>query len=493
MKNFIIIAILAALVGCADHLDVPTYNNITGASYWQVPGDAEAYAIGIQSNYHDLLTSFTGYMSVSEGRADLVVPGTGGPALTGSRENHTQTALGGALDWQAYYNLVHHCNLLLANTPAITFNSESNKNNILAQGHLYRALIYFDLARIFGGVPLISEPTLGKPAESEYPSRASVDDTFAFIKADIEEALRLYPSDGIADKNFLSKVAANALKAEVYMWTAKALNPRNSPNTSDLNTAIAAMDQVLASADISWEPNYSDIFQRSANNADEYIFATFHGIADNVQDNVFRRITIREVFIPDTYTGPDFPHSINAEGHSNISYSDYLNNTLYDPSDLRFINNCVNVSSTENVVIKFPGFYDAAANRRYWDNDIPIFRYSDILLLKAEALNSLGQTGDAITIVNQTRNRGGIGNYTGPSDQASVEIEILDERARDLAFENKRWWDLCRAHLVSTYVDRFMTSRGDDATDQNVWNYYYSPVSESVTLANTNIAQSPGY
>ena len=92
-----------------------------------------------------------------------------------------------------------------------------------------------------------------------------------------------------------------------------------------------------------------------------------------------------------------------------------------------------------------------------------------------------------------TRNRAGLANYDGSTDQATLEDEILDERARELLAENKRWWDLIRAHKVGQNVPRFLENRGDDSTDPNIWNYYYWPITESVLILNDKLEQSPGY
>jgi len=493
LKNITLLLFTSSLflTSCTEHLEVDTYNNITGASYWKTSGDAEAYAYGIAKSYKNRLNGNIGYFQFSEGRTDMLKPGTGGPTLTGRAESHTQTALLGTGSWKNWYNTIHHCNLLLKNTPALDFENDADKNQILAMGYTYRALLYFDLVRIFGDVPIATDPTEGRPDVENYLARSTKQEVFTLIKSDIETALSLFPSEAIDNKNFVSKTAANALKAEVYMWTAKALNARGSANQTDLNTAISAIDNVLNSPSVSWDGDYNHIFQRSANSSSEYIFANYYSKDEG--GNVFYRASIRPGFLPEELIGT-FAHALVSEGHSNISYGDVLE-TLYDvENDLRYANNVVNIpDSADQVIIKFPGYTIDADNKRYWDNDIPLFRYSDMLLLKAEALNTLGESGNAIIILNQTRNRAGLENYAGATDQNTVEDEILDERARELAFENKVWWDLCRAHKVGQNVERFMENRGDDATNESLWNFYYWPISESMQLSNPNLVQSAGY
>src|SRR5690606_8797127 len=87
---------------------------------------------------------------------------------------------------------------------------------------------------------------------------------------------------------------------------------------------------------------------------------------------------------------------------------------------------------------------------RIADNDIIVYRLADVLLMKAEAYAGLDQTAEAIEYLDKVRDRTGTGNYTGGTTKAEVEKEILDERGRELFYENKRWYDLVRFHKGGT-------------------------------------------
>ncbi len=73
-----------------------------------------------------------------------------------------------------------------------------------------------------------------------------------------------------------------------------------------------------------------------------------------------------------------------------------------------------------------------------------VYRYADVLLMKAEALSQLGRYSEALTIINQIRDRAEVFPLNLPDSQVAYEDAILDERARELAFEGKRWFDLLR-------------------------------------------------
>ena len=517
--NIIIPIVLSSLlfVGCEDHLNVDTYNDITGGSYWQSPSDAQTYIYGIQADVAATYNGRSGYLDLVDGRTDMLRPGALGPRLTNPMQLHTQTGTIGGENWRGYYESIHHCNLLLQEIEGIEFDNEAQKAEIIATAHFFRAFTYFDLVRFYGDVPLVLEPTTGKVELDAYYSRAPKAEIFALIKSDIDDAIAGLP-DGIADKNFVSKIAAYALKAEVYMWTGKALTARSAPVTADINTAIAAIDAIEASGAVSFNTGpWKSTFTRQANDSPEYIFAHYYDyIVGPLTRNGHWLISIRIDNVPDTMQNT-FPIAYTDEGLNRIEIGQPMNlvfqelqtvNPHVDPfnqydqvtkddyRDLRYVGTMLDIygDGVTNTAFKFPGIGVDADNRRYWDNDFPIYRWTDMLLLKAEAMNTLGgQSAAIVAILDMTRARGDIAPYAGATDQATLEDEIIKERMRELCAENKHWWDLCRGHKVAQYVSRFMAERGDDSTDPNVWDFYYWPVAESVMVQNTNITQSPGY
>lgn len=517
-----IVALILLLSSCTEHLDLVTYNNITGASFWKTPGDAETAAVALHASYMSILKGSNDWISPTDGRTDAWQPGTLGPRLTGPVEGHFQTANNGTGNWRAFYTLIHHCNLMIQEIENIDFgDNTSQKNDLTAQAYTIRAMTYFELARIYGDVPLVTEPTVGKPEVEEYPGRSPKSEIFTLIKADIDKAISLYSSNTFGNNNFVSKLSTYALKAEVYMWTAKALSPRGSSNAGDLNTAIDAISFIENSGDVSFMSDYSEIFTRDGNDNSEYILSVWY--EDGLASSNYAHASMRDDAVPEEYIVRDtdgsvikymFPLALEDEGLSRMSYGEALNDIytkyetvephdnpfdnnddagpFYDKRDLRYVNNCVNATVDDNVVIKYKGFADVVANRRWWDNDIPIYRLTGMLLLKAEAYNTLGNPEAAIAIMDQTRARAGLAPYPGARDQATVEDELLDEAIRELFGENKRWWHLCREHRVADYVPRYLIERGNDKNASS-WDHYYWPIPESVLIANPQLTQSPGY
>ena len=108
--------------------------------------------------------------------------------------------------------------------------------------------------------------------------------------------------------------------------------------------------------------------------------------------------------------------------------------------------------------------------------------------MKAEAYAGLGNTADAITYLNKVRNHAGTGDYTGPTDEASVELELLNERGRELFFENKRWYDLVRFHSAGTInVYTYVPNLAGKTTP------LYWPLNTTVLANNSKLTQTQGY
>jgi hypothetical protein len=120
------------------------------------------------------------------------------------------------------YSTLHSANLILKYVPGISFSSEARKNSVLAQAYTMRAFLYFIMTRTWGDLAIVTEPTEGYDPGTIFKERSSQADVFALIKDDIDKALQLFPDNSYpSGRNIWSKPAANALKGDVYLWTAK--------------------------------------------------------------------------------------------------------------------------------------------------------------------------------------------------------------------------------------------------------------------------------
>ena len=165
---------------------------------------------------------------------------------------------------------------------------------------------------------------------------------------------------------------------------------------------------------------------------------------------------------------------------------------LFDPKDNRDTAYIEAVDKTGKVVFtsqnKFKG--TKYESDRYYDNDIVVYRLGGVKLLKAELLCYLGgeNVQKAIDEMLPTRMRAGIGAYSGPTDQLSVQREILNERGRELCFELKRWPDLMRAHAAGTIdIYSYVPNLKGKSTP------LYFPILRKMIDLNPNLEQTKGY
>ena len=138
------------------------------------------------------------------------------------------------------------------------------------------------------------------------------------------------------------------------------------------------------------------------------------------------------------------------------------------------------------------------------DANVIYYRYADILLMKAEALNELGRVAEAQSYVTQTAERAGLLPVAGITDQTEMRSVILDERAKEFAIEGKRWFDLLRTAKMNGF--QYKKQLGDllvnlaDAKSQallkskvNDTMMYYLPIPYDELQRNKNLEQNPFY
>ena len=430
---------LLGSAGCEKILEVEPVSEITNASYWKAEGDVLGYMTGIYSDFRGLMNS-TLYL---EDRGDSFVPGLEGPASEAWKQNLHQN---NAPNWVNFYNLVHHCNLLLKYGEGISFPSQAKKDRVLAEAHFIRAYVYFTLTRAYGDVPLVLVPT--ESDQPLLPSRAPAADVMQQVLSDVDKAISLFPENGFLNKSRASKPAAYALKADALLWKNKVL----AGTDQDLQEAIAAID--LATPGLSLV-NLDQIFSTEHRNNAEVIFSV-RFLRDERSDQYGSRLKPRDIFVSDAVNKDLVPYSKNGARsvyHPSPKLQDLYGQNPADRRSAAFIIRAVDAANQTIGIFdnKFRGTPDPDdATIRHFDNDIIVYRLADLLLLKAEALAALNRGPEAVAELNKVRNRAGTGDYTGPQDQQTLEKEILDERFRELYLELKRWPDLVRFHFGGT-------------------------------------------
>lgn len=324
--------------------------------------------------------------------------------------------------------------------------TQQAKDNISAQAKFIRALLYFELVRYFGGVSLHLEAVEG--ATEAYLPRASVAEVYHAIEKDLLEAIEKLPEVKFPQNGLATLGAARTLLADVY------LTQKMYPKAETELKAVTQMGYELL-------PAYASVFNINNKNSIESIFEIQYQEGNQGQHSNFLYPFIPLSADVSLITGIQ---SQNRNGGGwNTPTQEMIDS--YEPGDNRLEASIAIAEGTGPVgamiieSVTSPVEYTTPEGKRSYafikkylnphsienntDDNFPIYRYADALLLLAEALNEQGKSVEALEFLNQVRVRAGLLPST-ESDQNSLRKIIAHERRVEFAFENKRWLDLVR-------------------------------------------------
>lgn len=329
------------------------------------------------------------------------------------------------------YQGINRANQALQYLPQLNNADQALRARLAGEAKFLRAFMYFTLVRSFGDVPLVDHvPTSSAEDVDMQLTRRNKEDVYAFIEKDLLEASSVLPNKSeyaATDVGRATKGAAHALLAKVYLYQKKWQQ---------------AIDQCNLVTGYSLTPSFIEIYKVTGENNAESIFeiqgsgiATGKGIQQYTQVQGARgtggwgwgfNTPTQNLF--DAYT---------SEGDTERRDATIIRRgmTLYDGR--------VVGADADNPYYNYKAYSSAYTTQSSTDTNIRYLRYAEILLIKAEALNELGQTSSAIPLLNQVRQRAKISNTTA-SSQADVRLAIWKERRLELAFEHDRWFDIVR-------------------------------------------------
>jgi len=448
---------------------------ISEESFWTKESDVKAWMAGTYGGIQTVMSAT--YTMWGEGRSDNFYPTIYDNAdswqLNGLTSNISQT------DWSDLYVVINRCNIAIAKIPAMDI-AEPNKSYYVGQFYAIRALMYFYAIRVWGDVPLITTTWDGDRA-TLYHERTPVSEIKTQIESDVQAAfdkLDLNISVIIPDATFgcyyFNKATAMALKMSVNMWF------------KEYSQAVEASDYIINTKKyslVTTPANWKNIFLNPVASTETML--TLNWDLGNVNNGYGARLcstdknptfgVSREVFtlmlrdkndirlwgVVDTLSIyndanklPLIPESIVIPGMVNGSQVNPRGTKLVKFCPYTVVTNATGTTLTFDVPSQSKCIYK-----------LPLIRYADVMLMRAEALNKLGRGQEALDIVNQIRKRCGnnvtadISYYNeerGLGDN-SRERCILEERQVEFYGEGLRWFDLLRA----------------DDTDSTPFFYYY--------------------
>lgn len=371
--------------------------------------------------------------------------------------------------WKACYAGIQRCNIILNRIDAVSMD-EATRAMRKGEVEFIRALTYFNLVRIWGDIPLVTEE-LSNPFDAFNHKREPVAKVYDQIISDLKDAAGKLPLvwSGNTNAGRASKGAAQALLGKVYL------------TLKNYSEAANILSAVVNSGTYSLLPVFGDVFKTTNKNNKESVFEVQFLKGGLGEGSIFANL-----FAPagnNTLTG-----GIGSGSGDNVPTKNLISFFNSGPDPRR-------TATLDSLSDKRPytkKYIDVPFQANDASNNFIVLRYADVLLMYAEALNEMGYNpaGNAFTSLNTVRTRAGAGTYTAASlpDQDAFRQAIDKERRLELAFENHRWFDLLRTGKTITVLN----ASGGGFTMQP--HQLIFPIPQSQVDANPGvIIQNPGY
>lgn len=462
MKKILVLASLATLLmtSCGDSFfDLEPASSVTIDKVYKTASDYNVAVIGC---YAKLQSQVNFYTECCEYRSDNLSLGapTAGTQDRYDIDHFTEKPSNGILSsyWANFNNNVYRCNLLLDQIDGANF-AENLKKQYKGEAMFIRALNYFNMYRIWGGVPATKHVV--SAAEALKVARYSDEQMFDLIAGDLKE---------IVDNNYLPETYSSADMGRATSGAAKALLGKVYLTFHKWTEAKDILSQLIGKYQL--VSPIAQVFNVDNNNNNEIIFAVH------------------------------FNKEIEGEGHSywyNLTNaSDDTNQTssllnTFPTGDAR--KDLITYVQVEKNVRLMNKFYDTKSPTfKTVGNDQILLRYADVLLMYAEALNEIQYDASegslALKYLNAVRQRAGISNLTAKQlpTQEKFRKGILVERQREFPYEGQRWFDLVRMGFAKSV----MAENGVEIKDYQL--LFPIPQQEIEKVGDKSILwQNPGY
>lgn len=362
--------------------------------------------------------------------------------------------------WRDHYIGIQQANIVLNRITPVAMDSQI-KNYRIGEMKFLRALMYFDLVRIFGDVPLSTEETTNV---NNYfgKGRNATTEIYAFIVKELTDAIALLPATA-AQKGRATKGAALGILAKVLITNGK------------FNEAIPYLKQ-SEGLGYSLQNDVAQIFSPTNKNNSEIIFDVqfASGINANSEGNSAFQMFSPSGFVP------------GAKGH-NLPTKEIYN--MYSSKDKRrdaYIGLTPSgVPYTKKLVKTSDVIADSGSN-------VVVLRLAEIYLMLAECYAQTGDTTNANIYVNKIKTRAGLDNVN-ISDKNTLLDEIATERRKELIGEGHRWFDLVRTgKAIEVMTKHFQNTPGYSTAKIQQYNLVM-PVPQGQINTDPSIKQNPGY
>ncbi len=450
MKKLIIYTFLLCTImgmaSCKKWLDLKPQDGIVRENFWKTKEQVDAAVTGIYAsmlytvsnttNKNDRLSMAELFFIWGESRTDMVAPGFRAEADELDLVNINILPSNAFANWRLLYQTINYCNTVIDLAPGVltqdnTFTRE-HLNRAVGEALTIRALMYFYLTRTFKDVPLKLNATISDEDISSIPKSGS-DSILSQVETDLKKAepyLPLSYGNINSDKGRATRYTVNALLADVYLWMDK------------YKESAAECDKIISSNRFGLIGGGASIFNELyyEGNSTESIF--------ELQFDVQKLNPFYNMHVAGTRRWGAASHLMEEV------YGVDVVNTIPNV-DLRGDGNSLRASDL--AIWKYIGANSTGTTSRSFDQSFAhwiFYRFADILLMKAEAINQLDQPLEASRLVKVIRDRAHAFDFNGTMDstsKSSMEAYILQERQREFAFEGKRWYDVLRNAKRNNY------------------------------------------
>ena len=483
VKVFSLIIALSMACACEEWLEVIPPQGLIREEFWKTKEDVQAVIMAAYEKFasmDDLLFLF------GEIRADMMV----GDVNQGDDQRKVSEGNiypdNSMCEWEKFYEVINYCNEIIRNAPLVkevddTF-TDYQLQSYLSEAYFLRSLAYFYLVRIYKDVPYITEPTETDDADV-YPPKMDGEELLQQLIPDLEEARKYATSDGYQTfaetKGRATKASIDALLADISLWL------------FDYEAVISYVVRIESNIEIELMPSarWFEVF--FPGNSLESIFE--FQFNDNLnQTNKTYGLTREFGYNYDPSQkaiemfGKEFAREFNRGEGATISETTPDNFIIW------------------KYVGKLPdGETDRTGLEQNSCNWV-VYRLADVLLMKAEALSQLSRFPEALEIINDIRYRADVTRLSLPDSPTEYEDAILQERALELGFEGKRWFDLVRMGRRNDYARKSTlieiivsnvpsTQKRILATKLTNPLGWYMPIAETEIERNPNLEQNPYY
>ncbi len=484
-KYILIVTLMLTQVSCNDWMDLVPPEGLIRQEFWKTKEDVKAVVMGAYETFSHMDAQLFKYGEI---RGDML---KGDVNQSGDERKIMEGNIypdNGMCNWKQFYTVIDYCNEIIKSAPKVkekdkTFTDYQLKG-YLSEAHFLRGLAYFYLVRIFRDVPLVLDPIETDDADF-YPPKTDGEEILAFLIGDLESMRDYATSDGYPTlqeiKGRATKASYDALLADISLWI------------FDYQSVITYANRIISNRDYVMIPSSSWFSIYFPGNSLEGIFEFQFEDARNQKNGMYGLTN----------------ENANNYNASETAIDLFSGQTRKYIENVRGIGGSVAKRSDKYLVWKYLGRSNDGTSERPGTNqsscNFIIYRLADIYLMKAEALSQLGeyaQAMDNINIVRRNRNIPDIAYL--PESAAAYEDFIMEERAVELAYEGKRWFDMMRmgrrndfnrkSRLIEILIKKVPSTQkrilATKLTNPLGW---YLPIYQTEIERNRNLVQNPYY